>query len=306
MARRGQTIAGAAQQLIHERGPQAIESIVAAMVAEGRTHAIDPRRAVESGLGIHGGLVLARDGRWCSLADQLDGAILGTRLTALERRHGIVLLRGSLVLVERLLPRAAYRPGGNGIRLEFAGSRLGLPWYDDEDGKDVRDLLGGALADDLLALPVEEFRFDPEDEDHALREILRDLRYAPVLDGPPGWLPPLGPRDLLGIRLSSGLPEAVRLQRSQVRGPYAEMAADRIADLVFDLAGPDTGWSGPPGLPLVTLLELIATEAPEVLRWPLPPVAEVLATCGLEVRDGWVSSHSVEADTGHRRWPQAV
>ena len=49
-----------------------------------------------------------------------------------------------------------------------------------------------------------------------------------------------------------------------------------------------------------TLLEIVATEAPEVFRQPLPPFLELLERGGLEVREGLVGHPGT--DWGQVRW----
>jgi hypothetical protein len=67
--------------------------------------------------------------------------------------------------------------------------------------------------------------------------------------------------------------------------------------------GPDPSWFGPPVVPLEELLELVATEAPELFRRPLPPFTEVVRRGGLEVEDGLVGHPGTAWD--EVRWAES-
>jgi hypothetical protein len=304
MARRGPTIADTVLDLIRERGPQSLDALVPQIVAAGRTQAKDPRRAVSAAIDAHPGFVQAWDGRWCSLVDQLDGAIFTTPVTGLERQGEIVLLRDDLALVERLALRARPFAGGGEVHLDYFGDYFDLPWPDDElEGSDLREVLGPKLVDDLLDFLVEGGLPADEDEDEVLRDLLWEMRFTRILHGPPGWLPRLGTRQLLGIRVRSGAIETVALGRRDVTGPHVGLAGARVARLARLVIGPDASWFGPPVISLEELLELVATEAPELLRRPLPPFGEVVARGGLEVRDGFVAHRGMDWEAWERSIP---
>lgn len=126
MPRGGPTIADLALQVIHERGPQELDALVPAIVDAGRTSAKDPRRAVAAAIENHPAFLRAWDGRWCSLVDQLEGAIFATRTTALERRRGFALVRNHLFLVEQLARLRRGRPRPGDVHLEFFADLLRL------------------------------------------------------------------------------------------------------------------------------------------------------------------------------------
>ena len=106
MPRRGPTIAETVLELIRERGPMTVDELVPPIVAAGRTRAKDPQAAVRAAVAYNSAFLEGPDGRWHSLADQLEGAVFTVRLTSLERQEEIVLVRGDLALVERLAPHA--------------------------------------------------------------------------------------------------------------------------------------------------------------------------------------------------------
>ena len=104
------------------------------------------------------------------------------------------------------------------------------------------------------------------DPQEALRELAWEMRYSKVLDGPPGWIPPLerGSSSASGIR--SGAVETVALDRRDVAGPHVGVVGAQVARLARLVIGPDPGWPGPPAVAMEELLELVATEAPELLH----------------------------------------
>jgi len=91
MTRRVPTIGSAALDVIHRRGPLDLDVLVDEVVRAELTRAKDPRRAVATALD-RPDVVRDWDGRYCSLVDQLDGAIFSHAPTTLERRNEIVLL----------------------------------------------------------------------------------------------------------------------------------------------------------------------------------------------------------------------
>ena len=295
MPRTGPTIAGTALQLIRERGPQQLDALVPEIVAAGRTRARDPRAAVRAAIDVNPEFIQAWDGRWCSLVDQLEGAIFAAPVTRLERADGVVILNAQLELLRRLalLPRPLV--GGGDVHLDLFGDFYDLPWHaeDLEDGE-LREALGPGLAADLLGFLLELGLPPQTDETDALRELVDAMSFVQVLHGPEGWLPPLGPRQLLGIRVRAGAVEALALDRRDVTGPHVGVVAAKVARLARLVIGPDPSWFGPPAIELEELLELVATEAPELLRRPLPPFAEVVVRGGLEVHDGWVGHRGTD------------
>lgn len=289
MPRRGPTIAQTVLQAIRERGPQQLDALVPVIVAAGRTRAKDPRGAVSAAIEVNPEFVQAWDGRWCSIVEQLDGAIFTTPVTALERQHGIVVLRDDLALVEQLVVRSRPFVGGGDVHLHFFGDFFDLPWPDEDlEYGDLREILGADLADVMLRFLGELGPRSDADEQETLADFLSEMRHVRVVDGPPGWLPSLRRTQLLGIRIRSGTVETIALDRGDVEGPHVGVVGARVARLAHLVIGPDPSWFGPPMISLEELLELVATEAPELLHGPLPPFREVVMRGGLEVRDGWV------------------
>ncbi len=293
------TIAEAALRLISERGPQELDALAAELVEAGLTRARDPRRAVSAALEFHPGFLRALDGRWCSLAEQLEGAVFTHRLTTRERRNEIVLLGDELSLVERLAARGRPFARGGDVHLDFVGDFFDLPYVDDnpdrvgDDDVLLADL-GEGLVDELAGLAREIGVLEETADREAMMEFLPDARYGRLLQGPPGWLPPLLDRQLLGITVRGGALDTVALEEDDVRGPDVELAASRIARLAWRVIGPDPSWFGPATISLEELLVMVASEAPDLLRRPLPPLAEVLELGGLELSDGRVAHRGTD------------
>ncbi len=303
MARQGPTIAEAALELIRARGPMTLDELVPPLVEAGRTRAKNPRSAVSSAIGHRAELIERLDGRWCSLVDQLDGAVFTVRLTALERQEGFVIVRDDLDLVERLALRSRPFTGGGDVHLDYLGDYFELPRRLEEvEGADIGALLDADTADTLLAF-LDELGVPPGDDEEHLRELLWDTRYTRLLHGPSGWLPTLGPHQLLGIRLTAGTLETMAVDRKAVAGLHVEAAGNRVARLAQRVIGPDASWFGAPVIPLEDLLEIVATETPELLRRPLPPFSEVARRGGLEVVDGLVGHPGTDWDAV--RWAES-
>jgi hypothetical protein len=304
MPRRGPTIAETVLELIRERGPMTIDALVPLVVAAGRTRAKDPHNAVRSAIAYHLELIEALDGRWYSVADQLDGAVFTVRPTVFERREEIVLVREDIGLVERLLPPPHRVKRTDGIHLDYLGDYFDLPFIEDwdDDTVDLRAALGDETADTLLGL-VDELGMPPGDEEERLRDLVRETRFTQVLHGPPGWLPVLGARQLLGLTVTGGVIGAIALDRRAVTGVHVDAAAIRVVRLAQRVIGPDASWFGPPVVGLDELLELVATEAPDVFQRPLPPFAEVVRRGGLEVEDGLVGHPGTDWD--QVRWAES-
>lgn len=293
MPRAVQSIADLALDTIHVGGPQTLDALVDVAVSAGRTHARDPRRAVTAALDPHPGLLRGSDDRWFSLADQLEGAIFTCRLTGLERRNEVVLLREGLYLVERLTLRGRPFIRDGDVHLDFVGEFFELPYVPDrrdhesDDGTrefDIAEDTASEILDFLRELGVPYGV--PENE--ALLDFLVETRSLRLIHGPAGWLPRIRHDGLVGITMRGGRIDTIALDRRDVRGPHVALAGTRVAALARRVIGPDPSWFGPPTMELAELLELVATDAPEVLRRPLPPIPEVLERAGLEVVDGLV------------------
>ena len=299
MARRGPTILDTVLDVIRSRGPMSVDALAQEIVAAGRTQAKDPRRAVSAAIGSSRRLAQAWDGRWCSLTEQLEGAVFTTSITGLERRDEIVLVRQELALVGRIVPwsHEAGRRGDIGVHIDFLSDYFDLPYPTDElETADLREVLGDEVADALVGF-AHELGVPPDaDEQATLGEFLWDTRDARILHGPTGWLPPLGPRQLLGLRVRAGRVETTAFDKGEVTGIHVGLAGAKVARLAQLVLGPDPSWFGPPVIEIEDLLELVATEAAEILRRPLPPFHEVVRRGGLEVRDGLVGHPGTDWD----------
>lgn len=302
MPRSGPTIAEIAAATIRAAGPQDTDSLTGAVVAAGRSKARDPRAVVHATLADHPWFIRDWDDRWCVLADQLEGAVFSARLTEFERRHEIVLMRDSLSLPRPLAIGRGYRSGrsfhgGGVVRLDMVGPHLGLPHPDpDRPSADIVARIDDELAGDIIGFLRELEIPYGDDRDHGLNEFLDEMRYEFLLTGPPGWLPPIRHDGLLGIGLRNGEFTTMALDRRDVRGPHVALAGTRMAAIARRVIGPDPSWFGPEVMRLRDLLELVAAEAPEVFRRPLPPLDEVLIRAGLEVEDGLVGHLGTDWD----------
>jgi hypothetical protein len=273
MAARRQTIADEVLRTIKERGPQDLDDLTNVVVGAGLTRAKDPRRAVTAAIDFHPAFLRDWEGRWCSIADQLNGTIFTRRPTSLELYDGVILMVEDLHLVERLALRGRPFVGGGEVHLDYVSDFFDLDEPDDpEDHSDTQDIHDEA---DLG-------RFDAD------LATLDEMRYLRLLDGPPGWLPSVRVDGLIGITIQDGAIGTVALERRDVRGPHVSLAGSRIVALARRFIGPDPSWFGPPAVAIEDLLELVATEAPKILRRPLPPLKEVIERAGLEVVDGLV------------------
>lgn len=302
MARQGPTIAEAALALIHEHGPLTLDELVPALVAAGRTRARNPRSSVRNAIDIDAAFLEGFGGRWFSLADQLEGAVFTTRLTRMERQEELVLVREDLALVEQLALHGRPLVGGGAVHLDILGDYFELPWWDDAVvGRGLRQAIGDETAGTLLGF-LDELGATG-DEDELLRELLYETRHTRVVHGPPGWLPVLGPRQMLGIRFAGGAFDAMALDRRTLTGIHVEVAATRVARVALDLLDLELGYSDPPVIALRDLLEVVATEIPEILRRPLPPFTEVVRRGGLEVEDGLVGHAGT--DWAQVRWVES-
>ncbi|NJD28630.1 MAG: hypothetical protein FIA92_10075 [Chloroflexi bacterium] len=306
MPRRSMTIADMALALLHERGPLEHGALVEGIVEAGGTRAKDPRRAVSQAISYREREFLVDwEGRWCSLADQLEGAIFSHRMTALERRDEVVFLDPDLALIDRLAMAALMRSYGREtpgeIHLDWVNSFYRLP--------DPYDLEFEAADDE----PWEPFEAEPGDaseafvrelqepygeldDEVAIADLLEDRRDGHLLHGPPMWLPPLVDEQLLALAVRGGKIEAQAVDARSLRGPHVGIVGAQVARLAKLVIGPDASWFGRPALTLTELLELVATEAPELLRRPLPPFGEVVERGGLEVVDGLVGHPGTKWD----------
>lgn len=292
MPRSSPTIADLALAAITDRGPQALDALVEVAVSAGRTRARDPHRAVTVALEANPRLLQGWDGRWYSLIRQLEGAIFTCRPTTLERRNDVLLLRDWMHLVERLALRTVPFVRGGDVHLDFVGDFFDLPFVEDDDPYEEPEPFEFTLAEDTATELTGFLReigvpYDVPD-DQMLMEFLIESRYSRLLHGPDGWLPLIRHDGLVGVTVVDGQLETIGLDRRDVRGPHVSIAGARMAALARRVLGPDPSWFGPATMELSDLLELIATDAPDTLHRPLPPLPEVLERAGLEVVDGLV------------------
>ena len=302
MPRRGPTIADTVLALIRERGPMTLDGLVPTIVAAGRTRAKNPLSAVRSAIAYNEAFIEGTGGRWHSLADQLEGAVFTVRLTSLERRDEIVVVRDDLSLVMRLAPRPHQVRGGESVHLDYLGDHFEPPLLDEDDDVDIRAEIDEETADALLGF-LDELGMPPGHEHEHLRDLLWETRFTQVFHGPIGWMPVLGTRQLLGLTITGGTIGAVALDRRAVAGLHVDAAATRVTRLAQRVIGPDPSWFGPPVIPLEELLEVVATEAPDLFRRPLPPFTEVVRRGGLEVEDGLVGHPGTDWD--EVRWAES-
>lgn len=300
MAPQGPTIAEIALATIGDRGPQSLDALVDVVVSAGRTRARDPNRAVTSALDAYPGLVRGWDDRWYSLAHQLEGAIFTSRPTSLERRNDVLFLRDGMHLVERLAIRRRPFVRHGDVHLDFVGDFFDLPYLEEGEPYGEDTLIDLDIADETAA---ELTGFLREigvpygiSDDQMLYEFVVESRYDRLLHGPAGWLPTIRHDGLIGVTLRAGVFDTIALDRRDIRGPHVALAGTRMAALAHRIIGPDPSWFGPAVLELSDLLELIATDAPETLRRPLPPIPEVLERAGLEVVDGLVGHAGTDWD----------
>lgn len=306
MPKRGPTIADAALALIAERGPLTIEELAAEMVALGRTRAKDPAAAVRNALSYNSGFLEGSAGRWYSLSAQLEGAVFTVAPTALERTEGIVLIRDDLDLVRQLLSRGRWRPHGDAIHLDSFGGYFDLPGpYAGavgftEDGDpildetwDVREVIDDERAALLLEF-LDELGVPRGDDESVLRDLAWEMEGAEIIHGPAGWMPVLRSREILGLEVRGGEVHAVALDRRQTKGMHVEVAVALVGRITRDIL--DDDGLGAPAVPVSALLAIIATDAPEVFRTPLPPFAQLLVRAGFEVDNGLVGLPGAEWD----------
>lgn len=298
MPKRGDTIAETALTLLAERGPLTLEELAADMVALGRTRAKDPVASVRNALSYHSGFLEGQGGRWYSLAAQLEGAVFTVAPTALERTEGIVLVRDDLDLVRQLLGRGWWRRHGEAVHVDSFAAYFDLPGPNagamgfTEDGDPILDEtwdVREAIDDDLAALLLEfldELGVPRGDDEAVLRDLAWEMEGAEIIHGPAGWMPALRSREVLALEIRGGQVHAVALDRRATKGMHVEAAVALVGRITRDIL--DEEGLGAPAVPVSALLAIIATDAPELFRKPLPPLAQLLVRAGFEVDDGLV------------------
>ena len=298
MPTRSPTIAQTALLLIRERGPLPIDDLVQPIVDAGRTTAKDPSAAVERAIANDPKLLRGWDDRWYSTFDQLDGAIFTVRPTDLERREGIVLVRDELSLVASLVPKRGWSlrepPYVDSFRHRFDLPSWGFDILDfDEDDWPIRDpartiraWVGNERADELLRFAEDVGIPRDGDDETALRRLVDGMAGMDVIQGPTKWIPDLDPDQLLGLAIDDGVVRAIAVDARRISEAHVEAAAKRITALSRRVIGPDESWFGPPSIPIETLVAMIVTAEPGLLRRPLPPIGDVISRGGLVLDDG--------------------
>ncbi len=300
MAKRGPTIARTALALIEERGPLTLDELAVEMVALGRTQAKDPVAAVRGAISYDRAFIEGRDGRLFSVATQLEGTVFTVAPTALERDSGIVLVRDDLALVRLVLQNGPRRRGHESVHVEYFGDFFKLPRLDsriigwdefdrpvyDDSPMDVREAISDETANLLLGF-IDELGYEREDDETALRELREDMDFAEIIHGPDGWLPALRPREVLALEIRGGTVRAVAIDKRAMKGMHLEAAVARVREIAHGILDVEGGL-GAPAVSIETLLQFIATEAPDLFRRPLPPLSHLLERAGFEVEDGFV------------------
>jgi hypothetical protein len=294
------TIADATLALIEERGALALDDVVPEMAALGRTRAKDPVQAVRSAIMFEARILHGRDGRLYSLGAQLEDAVFTVAPTTLERDAGVVLVRDELDLVRRAVGRGGTRrPIEGRIHIDLFGDFFELPYWGDrflgvdEDGEpvvdpewNVLDRIPRARADLLLGF-LDELGFERSDDALDLLDLIDEMDGSELLHGPDGWFPRLRSREVVGLRIRAGEVSAEAIDKRELKGMHVELAILRIAEITRHLLDAEEGL-GAPAVPMEDLLEILATETPDLFRRPLPSLGRLLERGGFEVEDGLV------------------
>jgi hypothetical protein len=309
VAKRGPTIADAALELIEARGPMTMDDLTPLLVNAGRTTAKNPKRAIASAITGNRRFLEGLDDRRYSIVHQLEGSMFAARPTNLERLEEVVLVRPDLALLGRLLTHERWALPEDRPHLDFFANYFGLPGWDDDildvddDGRPIYDesyTLRQRMSDDtartMLSFMEELGVPRGAEDDGNLRELLYLTRWYDIIRGPAGWLPEVSLRDLLGLRVEGGSIRAIAIDHRSVAGPHVEAAGRRIARIAQRVIGPDSSWFGPTTVDLELLLIMVATEAPELFRRPMPPLTEVIRKGGLEVEGGLVGYPGTDFD----------
>jgi hypothetical protein len=210
-----------------------------------------------------------------------------------------VILPDDLALVERFARPGRPLAGGGEAHLDWVAEFFDLPEPDwdedlrfDEDG----DSLDDELFDELLTFARETGVPYELSDATAVDVLLEATRYQQLLHGPRGWFPTLAPNSLLGLRIRNGTIEVQPVHRREIQGPHVGVVAAGVARLARLVIGPDPSWFGPPAIAIEDLLQLVATEAPELLRRPVPPFSELVQRGGLDVHAGLVGHRGTDWD----------
>lgn len=285
MGRGRPTIADTALEHIKSRGPQKLEQLVAAVVAAGRTAARDPVNAVVAAIE-HDLRFLESDSCWFSLVDLLDGAIFTHRATHVERLHQVAILRDEDDLIERVVRCGRSGARGSPMGMSSVWAIFDLPWDDESDeANDVSWFDGDQLQDPDTAW-----------------DFLMANRSRSALVIPDGRMESLQPDDLFGLVVSEGALAYLAVTPAEIEPDHVAHAIELLSGLVERSLEEADDSVGERAISVRALLESIVVTAPGVLRKPLPPIRELLAAAGFQLRDGQVvkrgamSSHDAPLD----------
>ena len=118
-------------------------------------------------------------------------------------------------------------------------------------------------------------------------DLIDEMDGSELLHGPDGWFPKLRSREVLGLHIEGGNVIARAIDKRELKGMHVEVAIMRIAEITHHLLDAETGL-GAPAIPVEDLLEILATEVPDLFRRPLPSLGQLLERGGFEVEDGLV------------------
>ncbi len=253
-------MADQAVELIETHGPSTTPQLGQLLAASGATHARDPEATAKAAVRGDRRLIEGEDGRFYSLFAQLEGAYLIHRMSDFERDHRLIVVGDCDWLLERVLN--VRRNGVGGLSLSTIESVFDLPAreWDDDDlwSDDWRSPPSGTSAESTF-------------------NFLLAHRWQSVAISWPGLLEPLGDREYLSLKVCHGSLEVGGLGHEDFDADRTARAARLIGSLIKDAMG------DPRSLSVVAVLTILATESPELLRQPLPPLEELVAQAGMAV-----------------------
>lgn len=256
-------MADVALGIVNAQGPLLIADLADALVAAGATKARNPLQAAESVVRNDSRLITASDGHIFSVIHQLEGAYLSHRVNPFELAHDLLVLDETDWLIE-LAMSGGSRLASGGTLLHTTMDRLvDIPW-DDEYVYGPPPHPGSAAV-----------RMDDLSDEDAVWRYVEHNRWSRVISGPPGWLQGIEADDVVAIRPLAGLLEVFHTTPP-------EMAADDVAAAVATLrrlGGQDVGAADEHHLDapdIQALLSLVLTEAPHIVRVPMPPMRELI------------------------------
>jgi prevent-host-death family protein len=274
------TIADALADLIHERGPQRTEDLARGLVAAGRTKAKDPVLAARSRLANDERFLQLSDDRWGLLSQQLHGAIFCRRLSAVERRYRVLIMDEADALLERLISSGHKAVAGGVLRVDVVQSYFDLPW--DDDGLDWPS----ELSPNAEPEADEEFGY------------LMARRWRKLVLGPMDWIPAMESRCVIGFALQQDGFSIKPLRHEELTRVHVQVAAECLESIVRNVldSGDQTSTAS-----VRSVLETAAVLAPDIFRQPLPPLADLMSSRGLEIADGLIGA---AGSLSRHRWSE--